>query len=599
MAPGRVACAAIMLALAIRVATPAAQLNAINGAPPGPRTGLVVGQVVDATTGAPIPEAIVRLTMPKYLQDLSTTPRDRVMADEQGRYFFADLPAGEYFIQASKDGYTGGTYGLRRPSGETERLSLGEGERRTDATLRLWKYAVIAGTVADEVNEPVVGVTVYALGREFVGGRARFGRMATEPWSTPSATTDDRGMFRISQLAPGSYVVGVPSTQTTVPVAVLDAYGQTPTLRNGLLDAVIPNGSDDWKAELENTGVGQARTEQFGDFALLTMHRVLIPPPTTDAGRTAVYRTTYYPTAMTAGAASVISLKSGEERTDANVTLRPVPAVRVSGRLVTAAGTPAPTSIRLDGESATDVGNAGFETATGMSDASGRFTLLGVPPGEYRLENASSRYGSTARQGLPALWVQQRVTVGSKDLEGLTVELRPALRIEGRVELRAANGATGGRTAELGVAFEPPFGERMQFAASYNGGTFSTLAAAGQYVVHPYEFPGWFVQAVTVDDKDITDRVLDLQADTTSLVVVYTDRPSKVSGTVKDAHGDPGTTAVVLAFPTDPERWSAYGLNPRIMRSAPASGTGAYSFANLPAGEYHVIAIDGADADGW
>src|SRR6185436_20698225 len=99
--------------------------------------------------------------------------------------------------------------------------------------------------------------------------------------------------------------VVVPSTQTTVPVAILGTYGQTPTLRNGLLDAVMPNGSNDWKAELENTEVGQSRTQQVGDFALLTMHRVLIPPPSTPAGRMAVYRTTYYPSAMTAGAATV------------------------------------------------------------------------------------------------------------------------------------------------------------------------------------------------------------------------------------------------------------------------------------------------------
>jgi hypothetical protein len=62
---------------------------------------MIVGQVVDAITGAPVGEAIVRLTMPKYLENLPTTPRGRVMADGEGRFFFADLPAGEYFVQAT------------------------------------------------------------------------------------------------------------------------------------------------------------------------------------------------------------------------------------------------------------------------------------------------------------------------------------------------------------------------------------------------------------------------------------------------------------------------------------------------------------------
>ena len=67
------------------------------------------------------------------------------------------------------------------------------------------------------------------------------------------------------------------------------------------------------------------------------------------------------------------------------------------------------------------------------------------------------------------------------------------------------------------------------------------------------------MHSVTLDGKDITDRVFDLQADTTSLVVTYTDRPSKVSGTVTDARGAASPTAVVLAFPVDPQRWSGYG----------------------------------------
>ena len=45
------------------------------------------------------------------------------------------------------------------------------------------------------------------------------------------------------------------------------------------------------------------------------------------------------------------------------------------------------------------------------------------------------------------------------------------------------------------------------------------------------------MHSVTLGGKDITDRAFDLQADATSLVVTYTDRPSKVSGTVTDERG--------------------------------------------------------------
>ena len=112
---------AFVFALAIQIVASPPQVIPTNGAPSGPRTGLIVGQVIDATTGVPIPEAIVQMTMPKYLQSLPTTPQGRVMADSDGRYFFADLPAGDYFLRASKEGYGGGGYGQRRAAGGAAR----------------------------------------------------------------------------------------------------------------------------------------------------------------------------------------------------------------------------------------------------------------------------------------------------------------------------------------------------------------------------------------------------------------------------------------------------------------------------------------------
>jgi hypothetical protein len=558
---------------------------------------MIVGQVVDAVTGAPVGEAIVRLTLPKYVDD-PTTPKGRVMADGEGRFFFTDLHPGEYWLNASKDGYSPGIYGQRLARGQNQLLSLAEGERLTDVTLRVWKHGVIAGTVVDEAGEPVVGVAVRALIKGVFAGRTRYGNMEVIPELVPAATTDDRGMFRLSQLMPGTYVVLVPSTQTTVPATFLEAPDST--LRSDLFFAGVA----------EVALLGQPRTQQVGDFALMTSNRVLIPPPLSPAGRMAVYPTTYFPAAATAGAATPIAIAAGEERTDITISLRPVPAVRVSGRLVAPDGSAlAPTTIRLAGAAMTDVittglvngtDHVGFETVTGMSDASGRFTLLGVPAGEYVLTHASRFLSRAIQQGQPASWVSQPVAVGADDVPDLVVTLRPALRVEGRIEYRSNASAPPPPISV--IVFETPFGDRGQIAAEITRGatpTFSTVAAGGQYIARPYESSAWFVQSVTLGGKDITDRAFDLQSDATSLVVTYTDRPSKVSGTVTDEQGSPSPTAVVLVFPVDPQRWSGYGASPRTLKSALTTRSGVYTINHLPPGDYNAIALGAADSDGW
>lgn len=572
-----------------------------NAVPPGARTGVMAGQVLD-TSGAPVADAIVRLTLPRFNPSLPTTPKGRVLTDRDGRFAFADLPPGDYYLEAAKEGYAGGTYGQRQPAGESLRVELSEGERRTDVALTLWKYAVIAGTVVDEAGEPVVGAGVRALARQFVGGRERFvGDLGLEA-AGGVALTDDRGMFRIAGLLPGTYVVAVPSTQTSLPVGLLDAATHDATLKGDLFFSGI----------MEAAPLGQPGMQEDGDVAMLTLNHVLVPPPAAPDGRLRMYRTTYYPAAATPGSATPITVESGEERADVGISLQPVPAVRVSGRLVTPDGsTPPVTSLCLTGDAGASVVDsglidsskpvtAGFETATGISDASGRFTLLGVPPGDYMLTHCNRFLSSIARRGETAYWISQRITVGATDVRDVAVELRPALRLEGRVEFRPSGQADAPPLPPLaGLMFETPGGERGRVAVQAQRGTFATVAAGGQYVARPVENNGWFVQSVTSGDKDITDRAFDLRSDMTSIVVTFTDRASKVTGTVKDAHGAVAPRASVLAFPTDAGLWANYGPGARNIRTAPTTRTGSYSFANLPAGEYYLIAIDGAEPAGW
>lgn len=593
-----IAVVAVLLVLSERGA---AQVIATSGAPQGPRTGVVVGQVVDGISGEPIPEAIVRLSMPAFLATLPTTPNFRVIADADGRFFFTDLPAGEYSLSVTKDGYIAGTYGQRRASARGELLPLKEGERRTDLVLRSWKYAVIGGTVIDEAGEPVVGVAVRALARDVVSGRARFG--AESSFSVPSTLTDDRGVFRLARVQPGTYAVVAPSMHTTVPLAVMNSWDSN-TLRLELFRASV----------YEVSPLGQPRTQQVGDFALMTLNSVLIPPQPGADGRMSMYRTTYYPSAASAAAGTTVTVGAGDERTDLAITLRPVPAARVSGRLVTPDGTaPPPMAIKLIGEAMADVitrslpsgiAEVGFETATAVSDASGRFTLLGVPPGEYDLKHADELLVRSAEGGRTAYWVNQHITVPAGDLRDLVVNLRPAIRIAGRVQFSSGVTPPATLPPNLGsLTLENPSVEATQVFASSReaggNGQFSTIGPGGRYLARALETGGWFVESITLDGKDITERPFDLETDATTFVVTYTNRASKVTGVVKDARGQVASDAMVIVFPTDQQRWRDYGRSPRFLRSVLMTAKGTYTFDHLPPGDYCLTAIEAVDGEGW
>jgi hypothetical protein len=86
--------------------------------------------------------------------------------------FSAIFPPGSYPVRATLAGYVTGMVGQGRPGGPERALDLADGERISDATIRLWKYGVITGTIVDEAGDPATGLTVRAFRRLTVDGPA-------------------------------------------------------------------------------------------------------------------------------------------------------------------------------------------------------------------------------------------------------------------------------------------------------------------------------------------------------------------------------------------------------------------------------------------
>jgi len=556
------------------------------GSPESLQVARLSGVVVD-DAGTPVPRATASL-FPAGA-DPSASPIRTASTDADGRFAFEAVPAGTYRVTAKKLSYLEGAYGRTRPAGSFASIQVANGDNRTAIRISLWRTAVITGRVVDDDGEEVVGAAVEFLERVYVAGRRQFVRRA-------SAATNDRGEFRSPPLTPSEFVVCVPRSQETVPESVVDAFrGGTlaisPAIREQLARLrrlfELPAGSDSLR--LKGT---VWRIEGGGTDA-----------PALDGTKGRVLRTVYYPAGRGPTDAALLRLKSGEERSGVVVELPSEASVRVVGILRSSDGPQANVAIRLVSESHSDVmDDNGFESGLSLTDGSGTFVFTAVPAGDYTLSAVASTAGPSR------LWASERVTVGSTDLEDLEIALHEALQIHGRVQLlRTATGATAPITqrevSATRLVLEPANGRQLNLPAASLAadGTFTFAGLQpGRYFVRVRAAPaGWTLRDALLKDVDISDEPLDVKdRDQDGIVVTFTDRPSEVAGVVIQQGGKPDPAAMVAVFPVDQRFWRDFGWAPRRLKTIPTGGSGEYSIAGLPPGEYYLAAYP-AEAEYW
>ena len=164
-------------------------------------TGVIAGRVVDAETGEPIEDALVRLgtlTRP--------TEMPRRQTDARGGFRYEGLPPGDYILaveppehhathvmQILNSDIAGIMTGRVKPS-----VKLQAGGVREDVVVRLDRALAIDGRVVDETGQVMGEMQVIAEPTD--AAATPFGRGAI-------AYSDDRGQFRLFGLAVGAYRV--------------------------------------------------------------------------------------------------------------------------------------------------------------------------------------------------------------------------------------------------------------------------------------------------------------------------------------------------------------------------------------------------------
>jgi hypothetical protein len=598
-----------------------------NEAPLVAGTSAISGVVIDGATKAPIAGAIVYLGPPQH--GPPDTPV-RTLTDARGRYVFRNLPAfGGYFLQATKSGYFTAYYGRSGSVSFSARIALADGQWFGDGNLTMWRPGAISGRVIDHTGEPVVGVYVRVLARVLIAGRPQLAAGAV-------TTTDDRGAYRIGGLQPATYVVQVPSVQSSVPGSLQLAGATTAVAEGGR-----PVGRRDAVQETAGTRV--------------YLGRYTTPLAPID-GRTAVYPPTFHPDATAIAGARTIDLGRSEERSGVDVLLRAVPSHTVSGVLEGPGDALVNLLIRLMPSGVEDLGT-GSEAATALVGPDGRFTFLNVPAGTYTLitGRSTTEYGfrdvanqskelprppmpAAARPSMSGMvgiggqsgaalqsWryadepethtARQQVIVAADRLD-LVVTLKRMASLTGRIvwpddEKRPDPPAgTPDFSSRPRATLYPAGGEAwlgLPRSATPRGGEL-----ADRFVIHGV-LPGEYllsvsdpavsgrIRSITWNGHDYTNRPFDASsgADIVDVVVTMTTRAAQLSGTVVTDRNLPLGDAAVILFPTERDQWRNFGLQPDRLRTVVTTNTGAYRFQSLPAGEYFVIAVQGDQAGGW
>lgn len=567
--------------------------------PPAP-TGLIVGQVVDGTSGQPIADATVL-----------ATGQAPVLTIADGRFVVRGLKPGQVFFRVTKPGYLEAQYGQTRPGGVSRGVTLAEGEKTADVAIKMWRPAAVSGRIVDEAGEPVVGVQVRAMRRVIRSGEWRF-----NPGTTISAT-DDRGIYRFSDLLPGTWIVSVLSTTTTVPTSVAELYealGTDPAQRAAYQDLSSTLGS----VRAPRMLPGTAGADAIGDSV-----RALgaFPGPQPSGDLMFVYPTEFFAGATSPARATLIPLTPGQDRTGVDFSLRPVRAVRVSG-VVTGPDGPgqhiplqllSPETIDIDGD---------VPVSATVTDAAGHFTFLGVPPGPYVLRafkapaptQVTTQVGAITRVDLappapdaPTYWARQELAVGNAGLSNVAVTLGRGVRVSGRIVFEGVASAgvpSDFRNQQLWFApvdgRAPSLSNQISDRVTLTAEQFQTIEIPpGRYFVRALPAP-WTLVSVVSGGRDVSESPLTLgDRPVTDLVATFTKQTKTLTGSIRTARNEVATGSFAIAFPSNRPDWINNGVRGRRFQLIRASQTGMYEFRDLPVGEYFLVALSEDPGDDW
>jgi Carboxypeptidase regulatory-like domain len=345
------------LMVAMLSALPAVAQQPIEEGPEPSKSDAISGRIVNES-GQPIANAtvFVRAFDSQNQGDVTTT-------DSEGRFRMSGLQPRAYLVTAFAPLYAQAPRYTANSQPQVYRVG-------DSVTLVLMKGAVVTGTVTTAAGEPVVAVLVHAH-------RIRQGDDQPQPYQAQSRQwmTDDRGVYRIYGLAPGTYVI---------------AAG----------------------------GGGRFSNSDFSNAY------------ETDAP-------TYAPSSRRNSAREIV-LRADEEVTNVDIRYRAEPGFTISGSVSGPKTAVEPSGFiislsPINSRIAQENLNAYQPLINQL------FNFYGVADGDYQISAQSYLGGESYLRGDWAVSEPQRIKVRGADLTGINLITKPLGSITGRITLEGSN----------------------------------------------------------------------------------------------------------------------------------------------------------------
>lgn len=478
-------------------------------------TGSISGVVTDVATGTPL--ADVEIYANRGSRDSS-----QVVTDKQGRYTLRNVKPGRHRIAAATQ--------VGRGSSVTRFITAIAGQEVASIDFQLQLPGALSGKITDENKEPLSGIAVFLIAREYSLGALRYVYAGM-------TTTDDRGEYSLNRVVPGR------------------AFLLMAQKRPGKLDAISESPLDP-KA------------------------RKTVPAPT------------FYPGGASIEGAQPIVLRAGERRENVDLRMVRMPSRCIEGT-GQATGGSEPLYFQIAGHQPTSGawgdGAMYVSLPGGVTGTDGKMRLCGWPPGEYQLNVFTD-----PRSGPPGFYGTAIIVVGDRDVDKILVNTRPAIAMEGEVvwagEPQEAP-ITSQLAVVLRPLTRPGWRGEDTYAQASIPGRFSFKhLLVDEYSLQLLHVPeSLYVKDITYRGHSVMGEPLRIGSATgdVGLKILLARDGATINTTVADREGKPVADAHVLVLPLTVTSEAALAAS---ITSGQTDQSGAWSSPRLSPGKYHVLA---------